>query len=104
MFTHENHGEPVRMRDDVSFLYVVEADLYRIGTSESPKLDKLRTSDIDTYEQNGILMVRADGRGISLFTENELAKRRFTGWLWKLPHGTELPSGAGFHKTTAATS
>ena len=84
-----------RIPEDVTFLYLAEADLYRLGNSTSPRLDHVRESgrkDVDTYERNGIRMVKANGKGISLLTESRLAT--FTGgWLWKLPKGTAMPSG-----------
>ena len=52
---------------------------------------------MDTYNLDGFRMMQANGKGISLFTEEELAKRRFAGWVWKIPVGTVLPDGLGLH-------
>ena len=59
-------------------------------------MDKVRLNkDIDIYERNGIPMVRANGKGISLFTEVEIQRTRFEGWAWRIPSGTPMPSGLG---------
>ena len=49
------------------------------------------------YDRNGIVMVRANGKGISLFTEDEIRRTRFEGWAWKIPHGTAMPPGLGLN-------
>ena len=55
------------------YLYMLDEDLYRIGNAASPKLAHVRThKDVDTYERNGIVMVRSNGGGISLITEERL--------------------------------
>ena len=51
--------------------------------------------DIDTYDRNGIQFVKANRKGISLFTEADLLRTRFAGWVWKIPQGTGMPSGLG---------
>lgn len=79
-----------RVPESIPFLYLTAVDLYRIGNSESPKLDRVRAVDIDTYDRNGIKMIKANEKGISLFTESDLTKTRFEGWAWKKPHGTAM--------------
>ena len=79
------------------YLYLLDEDLYRLGNATSPKLAQVRVSkDVDTYEQNGIVMVRSNGGGVSLITEERLQRERarYTGsYLWKLPAGFPLPPG-----------
>lgn len=85
-----------RVPDNLPYLYLAQVDLFRVGNSESPRMDRVRINkDIDIYEQNGIPMVRANGKGISLFTEEEIQQTRFEGWAWKIPHGTPMPNGLG---------
>jgi hypothetical protein len=36
-------------------LYLLDQDVYRLGSATSPKLDKVRPVDLVTYERNGIL-------------------------------------------------
>ncbi len=77
------------------FLYLFAEDLYRLGNATSPKLNHVRPRDVDTYEINGILMVRANGKGISLFNLSELQRRQssLSGWIWKIPQRAVPPSG-----------
>jgi hypothetical protein len=63
-----------RVPENIPFLYLAADDLYRIGSSESSKLDKVRAVDIDTYDRNGIQLVQANKKGISLFTEADLLR------------------------------
>ena len=87
----------------IEYLYLAEEDLYRLGNATTPKLDHVRTEsskDVDTYLQNGLLIVRANGRGISLLTEAGAASRR-DAWLWIVPKNTPMPPGLALnHDTT----
>jgi hypothetical protein len=65
------------------YLYLSQDDLYRFGNSTSPRLDHIRAHDVDLYELNGIAHIRANGKGISLLTEQEAAHK--PGWLWLIP-------------------
>lgn len=73
------------------YLYLSQDDLYRFGNSISPRLDHVRSNDVDLYENNGIVLVRANGKGISLLSEEEA--RRKPGWLWLIPRNTPMPVG-----------
>jgi len=68
------------------YLYLSQDDLYRFGNSGSPRLDEIRPNDVDIYELNGIAHVRANGKGISLLTEQGAAHK--PGWLWRVPENT----------------
>lgn len=74
-------------------LYITSDDLYRIGNSESPKISTFRPGELTTFKQNGIEMVIANGRGISLYNKNGLDKAPLTGWVWEIPQGSMLPYG-----------
>lgn len=88
----------IRVPVSIPFLYLAEVDLFRIGTAESPRLDKVRENkDVDLYDRNGITVIRANGKGISLFTEEEIRRTRFSGWVWKIPRGTPMPTGLGLY-------
>lgn len=86
------------------YLYLLDEDLYRLGNSSSPKLHNVRLKDVDTYEDNGILMVHANGKGISLFNLQELQRREssLTGWVWKIPQGTLPPPGLAVRPDSAS--
>ena len=92
----------IRVPESIPFLYLAEVDLFRVGTAESPRLDKVRENkDVDLYDRNGVTVIRANGRGIALFTEEEIRRTRFNGWVWKIPHGTPMPSGLGLYSDHA---
>ena len=75
-------------------LFIAPEDLYRLGNSSDPRLTHIRRpQDIDTIEMNGILVVVANGKGISLLTKTRIEKTGVGGWLWKLPKGTPMPFG-----------
>ena len=76
---------------------MLDEDLYRLGNATSPKLDNVRPQDVDTYEHNGILIVRANGRGVSLGTQQYLEKLPLSGWLWKIPATVVMPQGLLLH-------
>jgi len=52
-----------------------------------------RPVDFVTYDRNGILMVRANGIGISVGTKDYLHQLKFSGWLWKIPPSAAFPQG-----------
>ncbi len=62
-------------------------DLYRQGNASSPRMDNVRTKDIEIYEQEGQIWVNPSLEGgISTFA----APRSGKNW-WKLEQGTEIP-------------
>ncbi len=77
------------------YLYMLDEDLYRLGNATSPKLHNVRADDVDTYDRNGIVMVRANGKGISLATEQRLKRieRTASGYVWRLPANLFMPQG-----------
>ena len=87
--------------DEISFLYTVPDDLFRLGNSNSAKLDHVRATDVNTDERNGVSIVISNGKGISLFTEKGVEHFR-NGWLWKIPSGTPIPSGLALYNNRGA--
>ena len=84
----------------VEYLYLAQEDLYRLGNATGPRLDNVRPGDVTTYERNGVMFVQATGVGISLLTEDSAARR--SGWLWRIPKNTHLPTGLALNHNTAA--
>ena len=68
-------------------IYLVN-DLFRIGNSQSPRLDKVRERDIEIIERNGESVVLPDTGGISAF--NKINPRLRGSW-WKCPVDTFYP-------------
>lgn len=75
-------------------LYLAPEDLFRLGNATDPRLTNIRRpKDIDTIEINGLLVVIANGKGISLATEERISKSPVSGWVWKISKGTHMPQG-----------
>jgi hypothetical protein len=79
---------------NVEDLFMAPEDLFRLGNATSPRLDNIRRpKDVDTTEINGILIVIANGKGISLSTKSRIEVTPMSGWVWKIPKGTSVPPG-----------
>jgi hypothetical protein len=74
-------------------LYLVPEDLYRLGNASSPLLTRIRPGEIDLIEVNGIKMIVANGKGISLYNKMGLNLLPLTGWVWEMSAQTPLPFG-----------
>lgn len=75
-------------------LYLAPEDLFRLGNATDPRLTHIRRpKDIDTVEINGLLVVIANGKGISLATQERISKSPVSGWVWKISKGTLMPQG-----------
>jgi hypothetical protein len=62
-------------------------DLYRRGSSSSPRLDHVRVGkDIDSFERDSMLWVRARSGGVSTFSRPGFGQH----W-WRLPQGYIYP-------------
>lgn len=78
----------------VEDLFMAPEDLYRLGNATDPRLTNIRRpKDVDTIEINGVLVVVANGKGISLSTKQRLDSTPMSGWVWKIPRHTVVPSG-----------
>lgn len=74
-------------------LYIASEDLYRFGNASSSLISRVRTIDIDTSELNGITVVIANRKGISLYNTMGLEKVNLSGWVWEIKAGTVFPLG-----------
>ena len=73
--------------------YILPEELFRLGNSNNPKLSNLRSRDVDTLEINGITVIRANGKGISVFDKAGINESPMTGWVWRFPPNTKPPLG-----------
>lgn len=71
--------------------FIVPEDVFRVGNSSSPRMSAVRASEVDLTEINGIKIVIANGRGVSLYTKEELEATTLTGWIWKFSVKTPIP-------------
>jgi hypothetical protein len=62
-------------------------DLYRRGSASSPRLDHVRVGkDIEVFERDSVLWVRARSGGVSTFSRPAFGQH----W-WRLPQGYSYP-------------
>jgi hypothetical protein len=74
-------------------LYLAPEVLYRIGSSTSPLLNRVRPDEIDVLDLNGVKVIVANGRGLSLYNKGGLDRAPLSGWAWEIPANTPLPAG-----------
>lgn len=73
--------------------YIVPEDIYRLGNVGGPRLSDVRARDVDTMEINGITVVIANGKGISVFDIEGIKLSPMAGWVWKVSASTPMPQG-----------
>jgi hypothetical protein len=56
--------------------YILPEELFRLGNSKNPKLSNVRSRDVDTIEINGITVIKANGKGISIFDKAGINESR----------------------------
>ena len=77
-----------------SDFYIIPEDVYRLGNSESARLSHVRARDVDTMVLNEIVVVIANGKGISVFDREGINEAPFEGWVWELPAKHASADGA----------
>lgn len=73
--------------------FILPEELFRLGNSSSPRLSNVRSRDVDTIEINGITVIRANGKSISVFDKAGINESPMTGWVWRFPPHTQPPVG-----------
>lgn len=73
--------------------YLVPEEIFRLGNSTTPKLSNVRARDVDTIEINGIAVIVANGKGISVFDKIGINESPMSGWVWRFPPNTSFPQG-----------
>jgi hypothetical protein len=73
--------------------YLMPEELFRLGNSTTSKLSSVRARDVDTIEINGITVVKANGKGISVFDQAGINESPMSGWVWRFPPNTQPPLG-----------
>ncbi|AVF74686.1 hypothetical protein AL539_13185 [Vibrio alginolyticus] len=74
-------------------IYILPEELFRIGNKETPKLSHVGSKDVDTMQLNGITVIIANGKGISVFDKTGINQSNMTGWVWRFPPNTRPPQG-----------
>lgn len=73
--------------------YLIPEEIFRLGNSASPRLSNVRPRDIDTIEINGITVIKANGKGISVFDKAGINESPMSGWVWRFPPNSSFPHG-----------
>ncbi len=73
--------------------FMVPEEVFRVGNAATPRLHVVRPSEVDITEMNGVKIIIANGRGVSLYTKEELENTPLTGWIWKFMAHTLIPQG-----------
>lgn len=73
--------------------YILPEELFRLGNKSSPRLSNVRPRDVDTMSMNGITVIIANGRGISVFDKAGINESPMNGWVWRFPPNTLPPQG-----------
>lgn len=76
--------------------YIIPEELFRLGNTNSSRLSHVRSKDVDTIEINGITVILANGKGISVFDKQGINESPMTGWVWRFAPNTPPPSGLKF--------
>lgn len=73
--------------------YILPEELFRLGNASTPKLTHVRARDVDVTNINGITVVIANGKGISVYDRSGIDQSPMSGWVWKFPPNTRVPVG-----------
>ncbi len=73
--------------------YIVPEEIFRLGNSGSPRFSNVRSKDVDTVIINGIVIIRANGKSISVFDRQGINESPMSGWVWRFPPNMQPPFG-----------
>jgi hypothetical protein len=74
-------------------LYLAPEVLYRIGNSTSPMFSRVRPDEVDLQDLNGVKVIVANGKGLSLYNKTGLDDAPLSGWVWEVAANTPMPQG-----------
>lgn len=73
--------------------FIVPEEIFRLGNSSSPRLSNVRPRDVNTTEINGVTIIIANGKGISVFDKEGINESPMAGWVWRFQANTSIPAG-----------
>ncbi len=73
--------------------YILPEELFRLGNSSSSRLANVRPKDVNVTKVNGIIVIIANGKGISVFDKTGINESPMTGWVWRFSPNTKPPIG-----------
>lgn len=73
--------------------YLAPEEIFRLGNSVGPRLSNLRPRDVQIVNINGIDIIIANGKGVSVFDKVGINESPLRGWVWYFSQNTILPIG-----------
>ncbi|PUA29164.1 MAG: hypothetical protein B0W54_00715 [Cellvibrio sp. 79] len=73
--------------------FILPEELFRLGNLNEPKLSNVRSRDVDTINIHGITVIKANGKGVSVFDKKGINETPMTGWVWRFSPNTQPPVG-----------
>jgi hypothetical protein len=73
--------------------YLIPEELFRLGNRDNPRLSNVRPRDVSIAKLNGIDVIIANGKGVSVFDKEGINESPMTGWVWCFPISTLIPTG-----------
>lgn len=73
--------------------YLVPEEIFRLGNHNNPRLNHVRPRDVNIVAINGIDVIIANGKGISVFDKDGINESPMTGWIWCISQNAPLPIG-----------
>lgn len=73
--------------------YIVPEEIFRLGNSNSARLSSVRPRDVNTTLINGIEVIIANGKGISVFDKEGINESPMSGWVWCFSKNTRISIG-----------
>lgn len=73
--------------------YLIPEEIFRLGNSNSPRLSNIRPRDVNITIVNGIEVIIANGKGISVFDKQRINEAPMSGWVWQFSQNTQIPIG-----------
>lgn len=64
-----------------------------MGSSGSHKISAVRPIDANTMIVNGVTVIIANGKGVSLYIIEKIIEKNLTGFAWKFNKGTQVTPG-----------
>lgn len=73
--------------------YIIPEEIFRLGNSNGPRLSNVRSRDVNTTTFNGIEIIIANGKGVSVFDKAGINESPMSGWVWQFSQNTRIPTG-----------
>ena len=73
--------------------YLFPEDVYRMGNSNTPRMSAIRKDEVSLIVINGVTVVVANNKGVSVWTKEGVIDKGLTGYAWLIKGGSAIPFG-----------